>query len=80
MNEHKFRHGFKDALNPLCNCGAEVKTTEHFLLHCQLYSNNRSELFDKIMKVDQQFLNMIVKDQVLVLLYGSGRNNSENLN
>ena len=36
LNEHKFRHGFKDALNPLCTCGAEVETTEHFLLHCQL--------------------------------------------
>ena len=80
LNEHKFRHGFKDKLNPLSNCGAEVKTTEHFLLHCQLYSNNRSELFDKIIKVDQQFLNIIAKDQVLVLLYGLGGNNSENLN
>ena len=80
VNEHKFRHGFKDTLNPLCTCGVEFETTEHFLLHCQLYSTDRSELFDKIVKIDQQFLNVTAKDQVLVLLYGSQRNNSENSN
>ena len=80
LNEHKFRHCFKDTLNPLCTCRAEVETTEHFLLHCQLYSTHRSEHFDKIVKIDQQFLNLTVKDQVLVLLYGPPRNNSENLN
>ena len=80
INEQKFRHGFKDILNPLCTCRPEAETTEHFLLHYQLYSTHRSELFDKIVKVDQQFLNLIAKDQVLVLLYGSQRNNSENSN
>ena len=80
LNEHKFWHGFKDTLNPLCTCGAEVETTEHFLLHFQLYSTHRSEIFDKTMTVDQQFLNLTAKDQVLLLLYGSERNNSENSN
>ena len=80
LNEHKCRHGFKDTLNLLCTCGAEVETTEYFLLHCQLYSTHRSELFDKIVKVHQQFSNLTVKDPVLVLLCGSQRNNSENSN
>ena len=35
LNERKFRHGFKDTLNLLCTCGADVETTEHFLLHFQ---------------------------------------------
>ena len=35
LNERKFRHGFKDTLNLLCTCGADVKTTEHFLFHFQ---------------------------------------------
>ena len=30
-------------LSPLCTCVAEVETTKHFLLHCQLYSTHRSE-------------------------------------
>ena len=55
LNEHKFRHGFKDTLNLLYTCGAEVETTEYFLLHCQLYSTHRSELFDKIVKLTNSF-------------------------
>ena len=74
----RFQHGFKDTLNPLCTCRAEVETTEHFLLHCQLYFTYRSEIFDKIVQVDPRFLNLIAKDQVLVLLYGSQRNNFAN--
>ena len=69
LNEHKFRNGFKDTLNPLYTCGVEVETTEPFLLHCQLYSIHRPELFDKIVKIDQHFLNLTAKNQVLVLLY-----------
>ena len=80
LNENKFRHGFKDTLNPLCACGAEVETTEHLLLHYQLCFTHRSELFDKIVKVDQQTLNLNAKDEVHVLFYGSQRNNSENSN
>lgn len=28
LNKHKFRLDFKDTLNPICTCGAEVKTIE----------------------------------------------------
>ena len=42
LKEHKYRHGFKDTLNPLCTCGTEVETTEHcenrptvFESHCK---------------------------------------------
>ena len=30
LKEHKFRHSFADTINPMCACGAEVETTEHF--------------------------------------------------
>ena len=49
-------------------------------MHCQLYCTHRSELFDKIVKIDQQILNLTARDQVPVLLCVSQRNNSENLN
>ena len=39
LNEHKFRHGFKDTVDPMCKCGVETETTLHFLLRCRLYSN-----------------------------------------
>ena len=27
LNEHNFRHGFNDLLNPICACGNETETT-----------------------------------------------------
>ena len=32
LNEHKFRHGFNETVNPMCSRGNDVETTEHFLL------------------------------------------------
>ena len=32
LNEHKFRHGFKDTINAMSACGTEVETTEQLLL------------------------------------------------
>ena len=29
LNEHKFRHNFKDTINPMCNCSAAAETTIH---------------------------------------------------
>ena len=37
LNEHKFRHNFRDFLNPLCECNLEPKTASHFLLRCHLF-------------------------------------------
>ena len=34
LYEHKFRHNFQDCLNPFCSCSLEVKTTNHYFLHC----------------------------------------------
>ena len=64
LNEHKFRHGFGDTINAMCACGSEVETTEHFLLHCHLYSPQRLELFENLEKVDSSFLNLKVKEKV----------------
>ena len=47
LNEHKFRHGFNDTINPMCVCGTEVETNEHFLLQCHFYSTLRSEKIEK---------------------------------
>ena len=65
-------------LSILC-VDAEIESTEHFLLRCQFYSTQRLELFEKLEKVEPNFLGLSAKNQVLILLYGS-RTNSKNLN
>ena len=39
LNEHKFRHNFKDALSPMCDCGSETETTDHFFLALPVFCN-----------------------------------------
>ena len=48
LNEHKFRHGFKDTVDPMCKCGLETEKTLHFLLCCRLCSTIRAELLNNI--------------------------------
>ena len=39
LNEHKFRHGFLDTLDPLCACRSyAIEDTQHYLLHCSNHS------------------------------------------
>ena len=55
LNEHKFRHGFSETINPMCACGTEFETTEHFFLRCHFYSTQRLKLFENLKKVDSNF-------------------------
>ena len=41
LREHKSKHSFQNTLNPLCNCGMDVKSSTHFLLQCPSYINER---------------------------------------
>ena len=55
LNEHKFKHGFRDTIDPICACRTEIETTEHFFLRCHFYSTQRLELFENLKKIDSIF-------------------------
>ena len=55
----------------MCGCRTEVETTEHFLSRCQFYGTQILELFEKLEKVEPDFLRLSAKNQVSVLLYDS---------
>ena len=71
LNEHKFRHGFKETVDPMCKCGVEIETTLHFLLRCRLYSNIRTKLLDDIYTVHSSLTNYPDEKLLNILLYGS---------
>ena len=50
LKEHKFKDNFPDCFNPLCNCGHDIASTPHFLLHCPLYSNERRPILSTLNK------------------------------
>ena len=71
LNEHNFRHGFKDTVDPMCKCGVKTETTFHFLLRCKLYSNIRTELLDDTYIVDSSLTNYPDEKILNILLYRS---------
>ena len=80
LNDHKFRHNFRDTLNPLCTCSLEPETLIHFLLHCPHHSTPRKTLLDSIYAVDRSISNLSDANTVNTLLYGNSNkyNNEEN--
>ena len=75
LNEHKFRHNFKDALSPMCGCGSKTETTDHFFLRCPFFAINKQKLLHDLLKIDPSLRNL--KDELLLdmILYGSGKYN-----
>ena len=71
LNEHKFRHGFKNTVDPMCKCGLETETTLHILLRCRLYSTIRTELLDDIYTAVSSLTNYLDDKLLNILLYGS---------
>lgn len=68
LNQHLFSKNIVHS--PLCTCGHN-ENNEHFLFHCQLYTNHRQEMHRSIMQFCQPSLN--------TLLYGD-HNLSYNVN
>ena len=58
LDEHKFRHNFKNALSPMCDCGSETETTDHFFLRCPFYAIKRQKLLNELLKIDLSFRNL----------------------
>ena len=71
LNEHKFLHNFKDTINPMCSCGFEPETTDHYLLRCKLYTDLRLDLLNNIHTINQYLKNFSEEQLVNVLLFGS---------
>ena len=44
LNYYKFKHNFKDTINPMCLSNDGVEDAEHFFLHCSSYLYLRRNL------------------------------------
>ena len=70
LKEHKFRHNFKDSIDPFCSCGSGVETTSHFFLHCANFVIQRQTLKNQLDKIDDSLLKGSDTAIVNSLLYG----------
>ena len=75
LRYHKKRHGFIDTPNDRCLCGTGIETTDHFLIECPLFNEQRETLVSTIDPITSK---VIVWDSAIssvrskLLLYGDG--------
>ena len=48
LNFHKFKHNFRETLNPLCAINEGVEDTEHYFLLCHTYDVFRHDLLSSV--------------------------------
>ena len=56
LRENKFKHNFRDSINPFCNCGHDTECTAHYLLHSPLFANERRTCFSILSSLDCNLL------------------------
>ena len=70
-NEHRFKHNFKNCINPLCTYDLEVESTKHFFLPCHYYSALRISFLNDLSNISPQFALFPEGVFVKTLLYGN---------
>ena len=70
LQEHKFKHGFQDSLNPICSCGNDVETLAHFLLYRPHYSHERSTFLNTTRNINRHIFDKSDSQITETLLYG----------
>ena len=71
LREHKFKHSFQDTINPLCSCGLDIESTEHFLLHCPQFVNERHTLLSTTGNTNYKLLENTDSNFTQTLLFGN---------
>ena len=75
LNFHKFRHNFRDTIDPMCPANDGVEDTEHYLLLCQSYEEPRRELLNGLNAILPPCDISNLSNELLIelILYGNER-------
>ena len=82
LNFHKFKHSFRDAVNPMCPTNDGIEDTEHFLLLCPSFDVQRRDLLAGVSQLVRLFVQINSLSNIVLkklLLYGD-KDFSENIN
>ena len=73
LNFHKFKHDFKDTVNPMCSINDDIEDTEHFLLLCNSFTEHRHNLLAGVNDVLEAYgYSEAPENNILqLLLYGN---------
>ena len=68
---HKFKHGFLDAVDPLCSCSTAIENTVHYFLQCPNFSTARNTFRNEIAIVDRSIIDQDEIKIIQTFLYGN---------
>ena len=71
LRYHKFKHGFLDAIDPLCSCSTGIENTVHYFLHCPNFSFARNTFLNEIAIVDRSIIDQDEIKIIQTFLYGN---------
>ena len=77
LNKHKFRHNFTEYVSPMCGCGLEIDSTQHFILRCHFCHVERSELHNSLCDIDLAINELNENSIINVVLFGSDKYHKE---
>ena len=80
LNFHKFKHNFRDTINPMCQASDGIEDTEHFLLLCPSFDLQRRDLLARIAELLRPFVqitNLSNDALIQLLLYGDHLKSSQ---
>ena len=82
LNFHKFKHNFRDTVNPMCPTSDGIEDTEHFLLLCPSFDVQRQDLLAEIARLLQPVIQIadLSNDALTQLLLYGDHDLSNNLN
>ena len=70
LNEHKFKHNFKECVNRLCFYSLQVESVSKYFLTCHYFRDTRKSLFNELQLVDENIFNQSENEMVQLLVYG----------
>ena len=70
LRGHEFKHDVLDTLNPICVCGFDIETLNHFFLHCLRFTNESQNLLLKIKGIIPDVYRKTDASIISILLYG----------
>ena len=72
LNFHKFKHNFRDTINPMCPTNDGIENTEHFLLLCPSFEIQRRNLLARVFALLRPlgYVNIPNEPLTHLLLYG----------
>ena len=85
LDFHKFKHNFRDTVNPMCPTNDGIEDTEHFLLLCPSFDVQWRDLLDEVSQISPPFVQINSLSNIVLmklLLYGDkdlSDNISENI-